>query len=775
MAIERLREGRGLKMKENVTKILWVLGIYVFIFFCFAPIAHAIDGSNLPDGQDPGNTGHLYVFPNHDKGVCDNCHIPHGAVGIKIWSPKEKNPFADGEGDTVRDLCDSCHKGDIDGFSSITTSGKQMGNNGNVFLETGADHVMKKSKSGCDHDVKYYPNSDKAIIPGTEVFPLDESEGFYCGTCHNPHKQPLDASGEPIENGDGDYLRTQDGEYVGTTHDRRLFCRQCHPKAETIEYPIAVHKDENPKCYDCHRVHDAYQYPEGVPDRCEKERDIFKEIVPDEPWFQSPPDTDTIEATYTYESKQCMGCHFSTEHWLDAPKMQRERIHHPMGRKWGTTSCSICHGATSASIEKIMFDGKPEDGGVPDRDKQVFSCISCHYNHTEVGNTNFLRYATFEADGSQVTDQTPSFCGFCHDERDNEEKLTTAFPKHAKGVDLLKKNNGKHFKTPEQAQALTIERHAYNYDTKTEEVVGCGGCMFCHFIHPNAEDDTRLTSPLTTDLLTLMRIPAVALTGWPQPGVIPTINRYEALCNGCHSNSEIVGDIGAIGGEGDSLLRPSVYFSHRFACDPNSTHTRNNTDFANGGFPKADSMPGAGPTSNSVMDDYGTEEGQIYCGTCHDVHDNSKVPYLYRKSWDDKASPYEAGGFCNQCHCTEENNDPGAGDAPPHPVGDDKGPNPPLTAGAWLSEFFGGGSGSNKGITADTTINPPISGGTDTGGVLCLTCHNIHAATTSWSGESQSGDETKDHGPILVMDNFQDPLNPVSKGSDMCKACHPDF
>jgi len=758
-------------MKKNITKILWVLGIYLCIFFCFSPIAHAIDGSNLPASEsDVNNRGHLYVFPGHDKGVCDNCHMPHGAVGNRIWSDMEKKDLP--KGDMVKDLCGSCHYPDVVGFNDIITSGREPGDNGNVFLETGADHVMKRSKSECDHDVKYYPNSDKAIL-NTDVFSLDAIEGFYCGTCHNPHKQPLDASGNPTVNGDGDYLRTQDGEYVGQTHDRRLFCRQCHPGGE--DDPVQIHLNEDPKCYDCHRVHDAYQYPKDDPDRCEEERDIFKEIVPDEPWFQSPPDTDTIdEDTYIYESKECMGCHFSTEYWLDAPKMQKERIHHPMGRKWGTTSCSICHGATSASIEKIIFDGKPKDGSAPERDKQVFSCVSCHYNHTEVGNTNFLRYATFVDDGTLVTAQIPSFCGFCHDERDNEEKLSTEIPKHAKGMDLLKQNNGKHFKTPEQAQGITIKRHVYNYDTKVEEEIGCGGCMLCHFIHPNAKDDTRLTSPLTTDLLTLMRIPGKALTGWPQPGVTPTINRYEALCNGCHIKSEIVGDIGDIGGEGDSLLRPSAYFSHRFAADPNSAHTIKNTDFANGGFPKADSMPGAGPTSNSVMDDYGTEEGQIYCGTCHDVHDNSKGPYLYRKSWDDKASPYEAGGFCEQCHCTAENPDPMAGVAPPHPVGDDKVPST-ITATAWPSEFFGGGSGSDKGITADTTISASISGGTANGGVLCLTCHNIHAATTSWDRKDQSGDETKDHGPLLVMDNFQNPGDESSKGSDMCAACHPYF
>ena len=96
------------------------------------------------------------------------------------------------------------------------------------------------------------------------------------------------------------------------------------------------------------------------------------------------------------------------------------------------------------------------------------------------------------------------------------------------------------------------------------------------------------------------------------------------------------------------------------------------------------------------MDDYGTVKDQIYCGTCHDVHDNHKPPYLHRLDESDTASPYivdntvgQGDSFCMQCHA-EENNDPlGVGIS--HPVGINEGPSN-LTVGTWPEQFYGGGS-----------------------------------------------------------------------------------
>lgn len=782
--------GGDQEMKKDAIKILWILGIYFFIFFCFAPIAHAVDGSNLPAGQPEYNRGHLYVFPEHDKGICDNCHMPHGAVGKRIWSDMEKKESP--KGDKVKDLCGSCHYSDVSGFNGIITSGRLPGKNGNVFLlvseggtETqGANHVMGFDFTGVDNEY----NTSEAKF-SKEAFPFDDEEAFYCGSCHDPHKQP---NGKI--DGDGDYLRTGEGKSVGVHNNRKEFCRQCHLNDCTGTPQVCVHTgiEPDPKCYDCHRVHDAYKYED---EDNEMQDLIFVDPVEPQPWFQSPPGTCAVDSENNYyESQTCIDCHTAPNPdvtWENAPRLPRNRMHHYNGRKWESTSCKLCHGFTPSSAvqEKIFnyLDGWVEKDGVrlPEGDR-VFSCTSCHTAHSEQGYTNFLRFANFKDDATD-------FCEYCH----ASCETTIHSPKTLAN---LSANNGEHFKTQAQAEALQspITRTVWNTDPITgvgaEVEAGCGGCMFCHFIHPKESDmvakgDTRVVSDptvyLRTDLQTLMRVPAVILD-WDEAANQNTIpkkeDRYEAMCAGCHLDTGIVGSAG----DKDSSFLDITKFSHRFACFPDSTKNPYN-NIPNKDFHDSD---GAG---SGVMDDYGTTANQIYCGTCHDVHNNSKFPYLFLvqdESSDSPASPYvvdtevERGkGFCEQCHCTENNLDPMAG-VGTHPVGDDKVPST-ITVTAWPDEFLGGGSGSEKGITADTTITAPISGGSATGGLLCLTCHNIHAATTSWDRTAKIDpdapntpdniDETKDHGPLLVMDNFLDPLNPVSKGSDMCKACHPDF
>jgi len=779
----RLRvRGGDQEMKKNVIKILWVLGVYVLIFFCFAPIARAIDGSNLPTDEPEHNRGHLYVFPEHDKGVCDNCHMPHGATGNRIWSDMDKKgPL---KGNTVKDLCGSCHYSDVVGFNGIITSGRSSGDNGNVFLLTGegketqgANHVMGFDFTGVESDY----NTSKAKF-NKDVFPFDDEEGFYCGSCHDPHKQPNGKT-----NGDGDYLRTGEGRLVGEHNNRKDFCRQCHLDDCTGTPEVCVHNgiEPDPTCYDCHRVHDAYKYEDEDNDMQDL---IFVDPVEPQPWFQSPPGTCAVDSENKYyESQACIDCHTapnSDEIWENAPRLPRNRMHHYNGRKWDSTSCKGCHPLSSDTIDDQILnylDGWVEKDGarLPEEDR-VFSCTSCHTAHSEQGYTNFLRFANFKEDATD-------FCEYCH--ASCEQTIHSP-----KTMANLSANNGEHFKTQAQAKALQspIERTVWNTDPDTgvgaEEEVGCGGCMFCHFIHPKESDmvakaDIRVVSDpatyLRTDLQTLMRIPAVVLD-WDEAAnentISNKIDRYEALCNGCHSDEGIVGSAG----NKDSSFLDITKFSHRFACIPDTTKNPSQ-NIPNKNLHRSD---GAG---TFIMDDYGTTANQIYCGTCHDVHNNSKSPYLSLVLDEDEsspASPYlvdteadRGKGLCEQCHCLENSLDPMAAGGT-HPVGDDKVPSS-ITAAAWPDEFFGGGSGLDKGITADTTIIAPISGGTDKGGLLCLTCHNIHAATTTWDRKAKIDpdtiDETKDHGPLLVMDNFQKPLDLDSKGSDMCKACHPDF
>ncbi|MGA1790412.1 MAG: hypothetical protein ACMUIM_02920, partial [bacterium] len=79
----------------------------------------------------------------------------------------------------------------------------------------------------------------------------------------------------------------------------------------------------------------------------------------------------------------------------------------------------------------------------------------------------------------------------------------------------------------------------------------------------------------------------------------------------------------------------------------------------------------------------------------------------------------------------------------------------------WPDLYFTGGSGCEGGVTFSNNSDGPI---------ICLTCHNIHAAATDQNGGiSKDGDTTdpEGHGKLLVKDNLS-----TEEGSDMCRDCH---
>jgi hypothetical protein len=185
-------------------------------------------------------------------------------------------------------------------------------------------------------------HTEKAEVP--DIFPIDETEGFYCGTCHDPHIQP-----DGKTDGHGDYLR---GNGAGETHNRNSFCRQCHPKnGETAHIHSTDDGDDAQQCEACHRPHDGYPSPDPriraltFLDKLE-DRPVFTFPSPREPIryrenpaeyegsdkYEDPckyegPDEYEAPRRYKgpgeyYESSKCMECHFSDDH-PDAPSLGR--------------------------------------------------------------------------------------------------------------------------------------------------------------------------------------------------------------------------------------------------------------------------------------------------------------------------------------------------------------------------------------------------------------------------------------------------------------------
>lgn len=254
-----------------------------------------------------------------------------------------------------------------------------------------------------------------------------------------------------------------------------------------------------------------------------------------------------------------------------------------------------------------------------------------------------------------------------------------------------------------------------------------GECMFCHFIH-DGPDRGEHNRPATRALL---RIEPVNLA-WSDQANDTDTEDFEDLCFGCHSSSLYMKGTEKEG----ARLQPQKYFSHRFSSVP--------SDKVHPTLPVSD-----GDLSGKVPDDYGAGQGKIYCGSCHDVHKSANAPYLRGKD-----SPYRGSGFCARCHTDL----PGNGQSS-HPVA--VCPRPGVTDEKFPRFAYGGKSGLPQGITSDESPE---------GQILCLTCHSMHAAKTSFNGRIDRAMAAGSHGKLLVADNFSS-----DEGSDLCRSCHTSY
>jgi hypothetical protein len=92
-----------------------------------------------------------------------------------------------------------------------------------------------------DYNKNYFPLDpyDQDTIP-TAMPDSNSSDGFYCGSCHNPHLEP--------DSGGGYFLRSETGD-AGELGRREVFCTQCHKGVhEGTSY-------EDMECLNCHHPH----------------------------------------------------------------------------------------------------------------------------------------------------------------------------------------------------------------------------------------------------------------------------------------------------------------------------------------------------------------------------------------------------------------------------------------------------------------------------------------------------------------------------------------
>lgn len=635
--------------------------------------------------------------------VCTYCHFPKKGKGARIWSdnPLGAQTFPGAKG--VKTICSSCH---YPGNAMNALSGYIMGlhedeghdfSNGNVLCDTtllsiGENHVMSEQ-------VELDPQVGKLHNALDSTFPLrtkgeENKEGkdqaaktgeFTCTTCHNPHNQP-----NKDISGNGDYLRVGKKKFAGESNSRTLFCLQCHEDRSEDGALQKVQHGGSIGCSECHHPHDGFYQTEQIAGLARTI--LIQEVTPVN--FRALPNVAAF-GSLPNDTKD-------TKDVQDTPDIDQDV----------SALCYACHGPT-ASDEMSEAGATPRFGDNCDTPQEhhpmgsqaqlgksprapglqtaslnnweQVTCTSCHTYFHRGNNLYFLR--------KDFTNDDSTLCTSCH--------------------------------TNKTADGLGTPGRAHN-QVAGESLNQRGQCMFCHFIHDGPDRGNQQMPSVNT----LLRVEPINLA-WSDQISNTHKEDFEDLCFGCHGTQCYMGGSGKQG----ARLQIEEYFSHRFSSVP--------SEKIQATFPISDG------DSDKVLDDYGVAEGKIYCGSCHDIHKSSNMPYLRGED-----SPYVSDAYCTKCHVLSLYG------RSSHPTG--VSPRQGVTIEKFPEILYGGKSGENRGITSDESA---------TGQVLCLTCHNMHAAKTNFDGRLDSAgagdEESGTHGKLLVVDNFSS-----SAGSDLCRSCH---
>jgi len=161
----------------------------------------------LPSLVFAGVSGSDHDLTGGGDKLCQACHIPHNALGDKLWARTPSGTFGG-----VMDLCYTCHDG------SVTSVG--LTNVFDITLEQHLNAGVDCSGAGACHDVHNQnpnPPGGPQTPGGGRFVVVTSTNGTYCETCH-------DATPFPGAEALGDHTAgiehyTQSGVFT---------CNQCH-------------------------------------------------------------------------------------------------------------------------------------------------------------------------------------------------------------------------------------------------------------------------------------------------------------------------------------------------------------------------------------------------------------------------------------------------------------------------------------------------------------------------------------------------------------------
>lgn len=661
---------------------------------------------------DGGSAGLAHNMASTTGGTCSKCHIPHGGKGDKIWA-QDISAYTLFSG--VHNLCYTCHHSG--GPYTATTGQASVFNLGYYQNHSMLDwaNIATGSAVVPSSPAGLFPTSatdtDTIWTVASADVPADSNQGFYCGSCHNPHKQPF-----TVVNGHGDYLRVDTSVSAnitafGSSGARIGACRQCHPNQIPSGTQISSgHTNNCSVCHNPHRGGDvATTTNASLADKILVVSGTTSPFVatPNVPGF-------TADSYAQLMAGVCYNCHSTVQVGVRLPDTSAQIFttleHHPMGTNApGADGADHAPGYTASSV--------PQFGATE------VTCTTCHNPH--VGTQDFYLSTTAGTYAGTASDDGGYCVSVCHND---------------KVVADLGAATGGHLRQKTGAVGVISTVTVAGDEGGTAQ----GQCYMCHAIHDGpARADTELPQ-----LSALMRVPAVNYNEARKTGDGDTLD-YEDLCFGCHSNTPITVGFGLAG----SRLNPSTtaLFTHIFSGTASGEVAGNMT-----------TATLLTATADKVQ--YGAVDGELYCGTCHNVHVQNTDDLWGEMFRRPNFSTTVKGQLCLDCHGVKPISQ-GTSGGGSHPIGTDALlPTEGVTASPTVNSQFGsGGNGVTGGRTANGT---PGTGPAAADEMVCETCHNFHNSITSRNGDNTQGESTGLMGKLMIFNNST---------STLCSTCHVNY
>lgn len=156
----------------------------------------------IPAALMAGVSGSDHDMTGGDDKLCFACHIPHNALGDKLWAQNPSGTFSG-----VQDLCYTCHDG------SVTSVGAATAFNAGAGIQ---QHVLVGADCSGPTNTCHNVHEQNPALTG-KFLTVTETNNSYCETCH-------DATQFPGAEGLGDHT-------AGITHFTNggtFTCNQCH-------------------------------------------------------------------------------------------------------------------------------------------------------------------------------------------------------------------------------------------------------------------------------------------------------------------------------------------------------------------------------------------------------------------------------------------------------------------------------------------------------------------------------------------------------------------